>query len=94
MPRPQTVRRRWCSTKRRKRPEGAGLRRGRGSRHGGSAVGRRAPWRERGLQNLSAPLQTALFLGGLVLLPALLVCLTPFTRIVIVLSFVRRAVTA
>jgi flagellar biosynthetic protein FliP len=47
-----------------------------------------------GLQNLSAPLQTALFLGGLVLLPALLVCLTPFTRIIIVLSFVRRAVTA
>lgn len=46
------------------------------------------------LQNLSAPLQTALFLGGLVLLPALLVCLTPFTRIIIVLSFVRRAVTA
>jgi flagellar biosynthetic protein FliP len=47
-----------------------------------------------GLQNLSAPLQTALFLGGLVLLPALLVCLTPFTRIIIVLSFVRRAVTS
>jgi len=47
-----------------------------------------------GLQNLSSPLQTALFLGGLVLLPALLVCLTPFTRIIIVLSFVRRAVTA
>ncbi|MGH7225869.1 MAG: flagellar type III secretion system pore protein FliP [Gemmataceae bacterium] len=46
------------------------------------------------LQNLSAPLQTALFLGGLVLLPALLVCLTPFTRIIIVLSFVRRAVTS
>jgi flagellar biosynthetic protein FliP len=47
-----------------------------------------------GLQNLSTPLQTALFLGGLVLLPALLVCLTPFTRIIIVLSFVRRAVTS
>jgi flagellar biosynthetic protein FliP len=47
-----------------------------------------------GLQNLSAPLQTALFLGGLVLLPALLVCLTPFTRIIIVMSFVRRAVTS
>jgi flagellar biosynthetic protein FliP len=46
------------------------------------------------MQNLSAPLQTALFLGGLVLLPALLVCLTPFTRIIIVLSFVRRAVTS
>jgi flagellar biosynthetic protein FliP len=47
-----------------------------------------------GMQNLSTPLQTALFLGGLVLLPTLLVCLTPFTRIIIVLSFVRRAVTS
>ena len=46
------------------------------------------------LQNLSPPLQTALFLGGLVLLPSLLVCLTGFTRIVIVLSFARRAVTS
>jgi len=45
-------------------------------------------------QNLSAPVQTALFLGSLVLLPAALVCLSPFTRIVIVLSFVRRAVTS
>ncbi len=45
-------------------------------------------------QNLSSPVQTALFLGSLVLLPAALVCLTPFTRIVIVLSFVRRAVTS
>ncbi|MFO0865820.1 MAG: flagellar type III secretion system pore protein FliP [Gemmataceae bacterium] len=45
-------------------------------------------------QNLSPPLQTALFLGALVLLPAMLVCLTGFTRIVIVLSFVRRAVTS
>jgi flagellar biosynthetic protein FliP len=46
------------------------------------------------LQNLSAPLQTALFLGGLVLIPSLLVCLTGFTRIVIVLGFARRAVTS
>ena len=45
-------------------------------------------------QNLSQPLQTALFLGALVLLPSLLVCLTGFTRIVIVLSFARRAVTS
>ncbi len=45
-------------------------------------------------QNLSAPLQTALFLGGMVLIPSLLVCLTGFTRIVIVLSFARRAVTS
>ncbi len=46
------------------------------------------------LQNLSPPVQTALFLGAMALLPAALVCLTSFTRIVIVLSFVRRAVTA
>lgn len=45
-------------------------------------------------QNLSPPIQTALFLGAMVLLPAALVCLTGFTRIVIVLSFVRRAVTS
>lgn len=45
-------------------------------------------------QDLPAPLQTALFLGGLVLLPGLLVCVTGFTRIVIVLSFARRAVTS
>ncbi|MFO0966555.1 MAG: flagellar type III secretion system pore protein FliP [Gemmataceae bacterium] len=46
------------------------------------------------LQDLPPALQTALFLGGLVLLPTLLVCITGFTRIVIVLSFVRRAVTS
>src|SRR5436853_215901 len=46
------------------------------------------------LQNLSPPLQTALFLGGLVLVPSLLVCLTGFTRIMIVLGFARRAVTS
>jgi flagellar biosynthetic protein FliP len=46
------------------------------------------------IQSLSPPLQTALFLGGMVLLPSLLVCLTGFTRIVIVLSFARRAVTS
>jgi flagellar biosynthetic protein FliP len=45
------------------------------------------------LQNLSPPLQTALFLGAMALLPAALVTLTSFTRIVIVLSFVRRAVS-
>ncbi|MBI1830842.1 MAG: flagellar type III secretion system pore protein FliP [Planctomycetes bacterium] len=45
-------------------------------------------------QDLPAPLQTALFLGALVLIPSLLVCLTGFTRIVIVLSFARRAVTS
>src|SRR5438309_5868056 len=46
------------------------------------------------LQNLSPPLQTALFLGALVLIPSLLVCLTGFTRIIIVLGFARRAVTS
>ena len=46
------------------------------------------------IQNLSPPLQTALFLGALVLVPAALVCLTGYTRIIIVLSFVRRAVTS
>src|ERR1700686_220691 len=46
------------------------------------------------LQNLSPPLQTALFLGGLVLVPSLMVCLTGFTRIIIVLGFARRAVTS
>lgn len=44
--------------------------------------------------NLSPPAQTALFLGALTLLPAALISLTSFTRIVIVLSFVRRAVTS
>lgn len=45
-------------------------------------------------QNLPPPLQTALFLGSMALIPAALVTLTSFTRIVIVLGFVRRAVTA
>ena len=46
------------------------------------------------LSDLSQPLQTALFLGALTLIPAALISLTSFTRIVIVLSFVRRAVTS
>jgi flagellar biosynthesis protein FliP len=46
------------------------------------------------MQNLSAPMQTALFMGAMTLLPAALVTMTSFTRIVIVLSFVRRAVTS
>ncbi len=45
------------------------------------------------LENLSPPLQIALFLGSLVLLTAILVSVTSFTRIIIVLSFVRRALT-
>lgn len=46
-----------------------------------------------GFQGLAPPLQVALFLGGLAFITALLVTLTSFTRIVIVLSFVRRALT-
>lgn len=45
------------------------------------------------LQNLSPPIQMSLMLGSLVLLPAALACLTCFTRIVIVLSFVRRGMS-
>lgn len=45
------------------------------------------------LEGLSTPLQVALFLGGLAFLSAALVCVTAFTRIIIVLSFVRRALT-
>lgn len=44
-------------------------------------------------QDLAPPLQTALFLGLLVFIPVMVVSLTAFTRIVIVLSFVRQAVT-
>jgi len=46
-----------------------------------------------GLENMAPPLQVALFLGALALLSSALVSLTSFTRIVIVLSFVRRALT-
>lgn len=44
-----------------------------------------------GFQELAPPIQIALFLGGMVLFSGGLVSLTAFTRIVIVLSFVRRA---
>lgn len=67
---------------------------GRGSRHGGYAVGRGAPRRVR---EPAKPVRAATnrpLPRRPVLLPALLVCLTPFTRIIKVLSFVRRAVTA
>lgn len=43
------------------------------------------------LEQLSTPLQIALFLGSLTFLSAALVSVTAFTRIIIVLSFVRRA---
>ena len=46
-----------------------------------------------GMENLSEPLQMALFLGAMVLLVGAMACLTSFTRIIIVLSFVRRALT-
>ena len=45
------------------------------------------------LQNLSPPIQMALLMGSLVLLPAALASLTCFTRILIVLSFVRRGMS-
>jgi flagellar biosynthetic protein FliP len=41
--------------------------------------------------DLSSPLQIALLLGALTFIPALLVTLTSYTRIIIVLSFVRQA---
>jgi flagellar biosynthetic protein FliP len=46
-----------------------------------------------GFQSLSPQLKVALFLGGLAFLSSALVSLTAFTRIVIVLSFVRRALS-
>ena len=45
------------------------------------------------LGNLTPPIQIALFLGALSFLTAFLVSVTAFTRIVIVLSFVRRALS-
>ena len=45
------------------------------------------------IDGLAPPLQIALFLTALAFLSAALVCVTAFTRIVIVLSFVRRALT-
>lgn len=44
-----------------------------------------------GFNSLAPQVQVALFLGGMVLLSSALVTMTAFTRIVIVLSFVRRA---
>jgi flagellar biosynthesis protein FliP len=46
-----------------------------------------------GTGGLSAPMQIALFLGGMAFLTSALVTLTAFTRIVIVLSFIRRALS-
>lgn len=44
-------------------------------------------------ESLAPPLQIAIFLGSLAFITTLLVSVTSFTRIVIVLSFVRRAMT-
>ncbi|GAB5441099.1 MAG: flagellar type III secretion system pore protein FliP [Fuerstiella sp.] len=44
-----------------------------------------------GFQELSPQLKVALFLGGMAFISSALVTMTAFTRIVIVLSFVRRA---
>lgn len=45
------------------------------------------------ISNLAPPLQIAVFLGAMSLATALLVSVTAFTRIIIVLSFVRRAIS-
>jgi len=45
------------------------------------------------LSELTAPMQIALLLGALSFATAMLVCVTAFTRIIIVLSFVRRALS-
>lgn len=44
-----------------------------------------------GMQELSPQLKVAIFLGGMAFISSALVTMTAFTRIVIVLSFVRRA---
>ncbi len=44
-----------------------------------------------GFNELAAPIQVAIFLGALSFLTSMLVSVTAFTRIVIVLSFIRRA---
>ncbi|HSV27532.1 MAG TPA: hypothetical protein VLH60_06525, partial [Sedimentisphaerales bacterium] len=44
-------------------------------------------------QNWSGPIRLVIVFGALAILPSLLVMMTSFTRIVIVLSFVRRALT-
>ncbi|MBL8816041.1 MAG: flagellar type III secretion system pore protein FliP [Planctomyces sp.] len=46
-----------------------------------------------GFQGLSPQMKVALFLGGMALLSSAMVTMTAFTRIVIVLSFVRRALS-
>src|SRR5438094_712672 len=45
-------------------------------------------------QGLSPPVQLSLTLGAMALLPAALVTMTCFTRVVIVLSFVRQGLAA
>jgi flagellar biosynthetic protein FliP len=45
-------------------------------------------------ESLAPPIQVALFLGGMALITAMVVSMTSFTRIIIVLSFTRRALAA
>jgi flagellar biosynthetic protein FliP len=42
-------------------------------------------------QNLSSPLRIVLLLSAAALLPAVLICVTPFLRIIVVLHFLRQA---
>jgi flagellar biosynthetic protein FliP len=46
-----------------------------------------------GFQGLSPQIKVALFMGGMAMISAALVTMTAFTRIVIVMSFVRRALS-
>lgn len=48
---------------------------------------------EAGSRNWSTPVKLVLIFTGLAILPSLLIMMTSFTRIVIVLAFVRRALT-
>ena len=48
---------------------------------------------ENGGENWSTPVRLVIIFGGLAILPSLLVMMTSFTRIVIVLAFIRRALT-
>jgi flagellar biosynthetic protein FliP len=57
------------------------------------AIADKATGRDSGAQDYSAPVKLAIVFTGLALLPAALMLMTSFTRIVIVLSFIRRALT-
>ncbi len=53
----------------------------------------KATTNETGGKDWSTPIKLVIIFGGLAILPSLLVMMTSFTRIVIVLAFVRRALT-